>query len=209
MRFVRVLRHAPYLGRVTSIPALPGVGGAVLDAASSLARAPRLLASARFGHVAWIHTFDRRFDRLLAGAEEDYPLVGRRSAAFLQWRFLGNPTAELRIATLVRRSALRAYAVVERDGDVAFIRDLFGYADELGALLEQLAPVLRAEGASSISFRFLGDERVRRVLLAQGFIARDATRAVCFDAGPSLAHSTAPALDRADRWFVTDYDEDV
>jgi hypothetical protein len=218
-RHVRVLRHAAYvrvasereelptlLRRAAASAALARVGGPVADAARLALAAPRAARAAARLRFAWRERPDRTFDELWAAARGEYDVVGARTCAFLAWRC---PRA--RFATVARRTdgALRAYALVEADeaSGAAHLRDLFGHADDLGALVDLLLPALWLEGFASVSVRFMGAPRVARLLAARGFVVRDASRAVIVQLGDRAP--TDRGIDVADRWHLFDVDEDA
>jgi len=207
-RSVRVLRFGPYLARRVRLPLLSSLGGVVLDGAASILRAlPRLRASAGF-RLSFPSGPDERFDALFEDARSRYGVIADRGRDFLRWRFFaGQGRADL--AALERRGdgALRAYAVVTRRDGMAHLSDFLAASDrELEALLALLLPVLRAQGCTAASVRFLGTARVRRLLERSGFRLRDADRTVVIDAGgdPALAAVIADV----ENHYLTDADED-
>ncbi len=206
-RYARVLRHGDYVKRRLSMPIVPAVGGAVLDGARlalMLPAAAKAISDIRF---EWRTEISSAFDRLWESARGDYGVVAERTGAFLRWRFLQHPGDSCRIATIAHRSSpheLLAYAVVDRDGGSARVRDLFGHKRDLAALIDLLLPALILDGASSVSVRHLGDLDVSHTLLRRGFTAREARWPVVVDAAPPRPELTDPR-----RWHLTDADEDI
>jgi hypothetical protein len=230
-RYARVLRHAGYLGRVrdldlSSVPrpvrsaleravgmaAVAKLGGAALDAARLARGAPSALSAARAVRLDWLEAPDERFDALWEEARGDYQVVGRRSAAFLRWRF---PAADgHKIAALRQRGGgqrLLAYAVVQRDGEVAHIRDLFGRMASLGSLLDLLVPALYRRGAASASIRYLGSPRVVALLTERGFEARQSDRTITVGRREPVpdGDEIGALVERAEAWHLLDADEDT
>jgi len=210
-RWARVLRHARYVHRVVPVAALSRSAGAAIDAgtlALLAARAAPALASHR---LHWLASVDERFADLWQSARRWYPLIGKRDAAFLRWRFLAQPGREFRIAALALRRAeyeLRAYAVVEREGAVAHIRDLFGHPPDLGTLLDLLLVALARQGAASVSFSFLGSNRIGQLLASRGFRTRQSERAIVCDTDVAR-RDLAALVDDAQNWHLTEADEDT
>lgn len=201
VRWVAVLRYAPYLQRHVGRP-LGALGGALLDAAAGVLR-----RSVARGALRWVEQADARFDALWDATRHDYDVIGCRDADFLRWRFFDNPACRVRAATLCGPGGeLRSYAIVERRGTAAHILDLFGKHEALGELLEELLPALRADGASSASFAFLGPAAVRELLAAHGFSPRQPGPALFFDANPD---ALARTMTDKERWYVTDADDDA
>lgn len=209
IRYVRVLRHTPYVRQKIDVPYLAAVVGSVVDAAAAFRHASRRRA-ARERALLWLGAFDRRFDALWIRAHSTFPIVARRDAAWLSWRF-SCPGSRARIAALVDRSSpstVCGYAIVEQLDSVAHVRDLFGPLDELDALLALLSPALRDHGATSASFRYLGSHDVIALLRAHGYRARDAKRRVCVELGAGLADSERAIATTPEAWHLTEYDED-
>jgi hypothetical protein len=215
-RYARVLRHSGYIdrlaendrvpawvGRLASGRVLHSILGASADALRLAQLSPQLAHAARKFELEWLDDGDARIDALWEACKGEYRVIGRRSAAFLAWRF---PADEgHRIVALVPRntSDLRAYAVVHREGEVAHIRDLFGFPDDLQSLLERLVPPLYAEGATSMSMRYLGSSRVTESLEASGFSRREGSRAIIVDAVAGIE------VGDVESWHLCDADEDV
>jgi hypothetical protein len=210
-RYVRLLRHAPYVRRVAGLPGVGLVAGAALDGAAAL---HERLRSRRAGPgcLVWFdeaRPVDGRFDQLWAEARQEYGIVARRSSAFLGWRFLDNPAARHRIVALERGGPggpLDAYAVIETLGDVAHVRDLFGRSASFDGLLARLLPALSSEGATSVSLRCLAP-RLTPILTRHEFRLRpNEERSVVIAASPG-----APAgwFSGPERFYLTDGDEDI
>jgi hypothetical protein len=207
VRYARVLRFSPYLAPIVRVPPLARMGGALLDAADAALRAPaRLRASARF-RLELPGEPDERLDALFDEARRQHGVIGDRGRDFLRWRFFargGGPE----LATLVRRrdGALRAYAVVVRQGDAAQLADFLAASEpELEALLALLLPALRRRGCASASVRFLGTARIPRLLERLRFRRRSAERTIVVDGG---REALSPALRNVESFYLTDADED-
>lgn len=210
-RYVRVLRHAPYLERRYGRPLAARIGGAVIDRAKLAVQLTRTIAPARSAALRWLGDVDTRFDRLWQETRGSWGLACRRDAAFLRWRFLRKPDERVQVAALIDRTtdAVRAYAMIgDAGGGMAQLEDLYGSLGAISDLLVLLVPALYRRGHTAISFRFLGDPRVPALLAAHGFARRDAQRAVIVQAGASCPVDPA-ALRDPGAWYVTDLDEDT
>jgi hypothetical protein len=214
-RYAAVLRYAPYVRRVLDVPVLPRIAGAGLDALRMGARMPRMLQALRHFRLEWLDDVDDRFDALWPRARDEYPIIGQRDARFLRWRFLRHPTERFEIAALAENrpgKELHAYAVVQRQGRAAYLRDLFGKFESLGPLLDLLLPALRVKRCTSVSFDYLGARRMVDLLLSRSFEYRHSDRTIIVEAGNSLAREAsgvAALLDDVERWYLTDADEDT
>ena len=214
-RYAAVLRHAPFVRRVLDVPVLPDIAGAGLDAARMIARAPRT-ARARWRYqLQWLDDVDPRFDDLWLRARDQYPLIGQRDMRFLRWRFLRHPTERFQIAALTGQRAARAvhaYAVVQRQGGSAYLRDLFGRLEAIGPLLDLLLPALRDQGCTSVSIGYLGAPHLVDLLLSRKFEYRHSNRTVIVACGNGIdaePGGLADAVVDPERWYLTDADEDT
>jgi hypothetical protein len=209
-RYACVLRHAAFVRRKVELPGVPEAAGVFLDAAGFARMLPYAARALGAFRLDWLDDTDRRFDRLWNAARTDYDVVGERSAAMISWRFLHHPSERCQLAALVAREhphELFAYAVVDRDGGLARIRDLFGHAGSLGPLLDLLLPALLVRGASSVSMRYFGHPRLVSLLLARRFVARESRWPVlvALSGDGTLHNGTLEAA----RWHLTDEDEDI
>lgn len=210
-RYARVLRHEPYVRRMVDAPLLPRLAGAALDIGHALAHGSLWMRSVRGWELSWVEDVDERFDELWERARREYELIGKRDAAFLRWRFLRHPEHSFRIARVSERGVSRgmaAYAVIERVGDAAHVRDLFGHKTALGPILDLLAMDLARRGCTSMSMSYLGSRDVVDILVRHGYKRRESTRAIVFDTGEALADLSS-RLDDPDCWHLTDADEDT
>ncbi len=221
-RYVRVLRHDRFVRRVLDVPVLSTVGARLVDATRILLSLPAAERALRGRRLDWIDRQDRpdpsldaRLEVLWRDAQREYTIVGERSPAFVRWRFLEHPTERCQLVLLSTpdRSRLLAYAAVllgpsEVGGKVAHVRDLFGYRDEVGHILDALLPLLWRRGFTTVSMRVGGDEALTATLLARGFVAREQTRTVVVEPGESL-HAQSAIVTDARAWYLTDADEDT
>lgn len=210
VRYVRVLRSAPYLAPRLHVPWIARAIGTVVDGV--LAAGTRIAAHGMRNNVelVWLADFDARFDRLWEEARDAYPLLCERGAEFLRWRFLRQPAHVYRIAALVERASrrVRAYAVISDAHGIAELADFFA-ADlrDLDRLVGALLPALYEAGFTAVSYRFLGLPEVPRVFAGYGFAKRGATRMVAL----AVADTTprADELRDVNAWYLTDLDEDT
>ncbi len=221
-RRVRVLRHASYasrLGEVRGVPpavawlgaktagSLPTrLAGAMIDVARLAPAAPEIVRARSRFRFEWARQFDSRFDALWSAARGGYDVVGERTASFLAWRY---PKAE--IGTICARATgeLRGYCIIDRNPETqkVHIRDVFGHAEDLDALVDLMLVALWRSGAVSASVSFLGAPRLVRILEARGFELRDDARTVVVSVGTKDPEG-ARLIDES-RWHLFDLDEDT
>lgn len=210
-RFVRVLRHGPFLVRRYERPILGRAAAMVVDPAALAATVVRSVPGRMRARLEWLADFDDRFDHLWELAQPRDLIACRRSSQFLRWRFSRKPHDKHAIAALVdrKRDALAAYAVVRREQGEAELVELFGRdLVAIDTLLAQLVPALYRRGHTSVSFRYLGHPRMLEVLARHFFSLREARRLVITSFAPSFPFDTKIAAD-PNRWYLTDLDEDT
>lgn len=202
-RHVRVLRTRRYLQR--SLGWLAGPAAAIADlgiATLTLARAAR----ARDATLRWVGEVDERFDTLWEAVRDELPLACARDAAFLRWRLAREPH---RIACVTSPDArkLRAYAVVkDAEDDCVDVVDFLGRSErDLDALFALLVRETGKLGRTALRCRFLGNERIVRLLARHGFVRRGEPRTIVVAEGRA---SELAALRDVGSWYLTDLDED-
>lgn len=117
--------------------------------------------------------FDERVDRLWEICSKQYPIIGERSAEFLNWRFTHCPYLEYRILLLINGTTdeVCGYLVYRIEGGVLTIADLLlesyeEYGDDLFVLFLRYARKLRV---GSIVCSFLGPDELKIKLRQFGF----------------------------------------
>jgi hypothetical protein len=233
-RWARVLRHASYAPRLKSLglpripplvrrvldravdsPALTGFVGAAIDAvqlARTTPAAARALVEVR---LDWLPEADGRIDEVWERARDAYGVVAVRSARFLRWRYPGLERddqpgwIEYGYATRRDSGAAVAYIVVEHSEGGAFVHDLFGTHEGVGALLDQLLHVAYARGAALVSMRYLGAPWLSEALEARGWSPRESLRMITIGVGDHVEPALRETLTTAARWHLTDADEDA
>jgi len=211
-RYVRILRHAPYVRRLVDVRPVAACAGAALDLIGDARHVPRRVRASRSLELVWLDDVDARFDALWERVRHEYPLVARRDASWLRWRYLVLPRSRARIAALVERgpgAKLRAYAVVDQFDGIAHVRDVFGPVDDLDPLLALLVRDLRDRGATSASLSYLGSSDVVGQLEAQDFHRRDTHRRIFVGAGVGLSDAERALALSPGSWYLTEFDEDT
>jgi hypothetical protein len=229
-RYVRVLRHARYLERVSDAelgrvpevlrpmasaalanPTTAAIIARGLDAAALMRRSGGLVRSAGRLGLEWTAGEDPRLDTLWQAARRGYDVVAARTARFVDWRFFRSAGAAARslVVAVDRAGVPQAYAVVELAGDVAHLRDVFGHKAGVAGLIDRLVPALYRRGAASLSIRYLGAPWLVALLTARGFVSRQADRMIALGVSDRLEATVARQLADASAWHLTDADEDT
>lgn len=198
-RYVRVVRHSPYLSR-----RLPGVAAPVAALVpDSMAWVGSRMRLGRRMRSRWIERPDERFDRLWGRVAEAHPCIAVRDARFLRWRFADAPGARFAFLAIerVEDDELVAYAVCERIDATLHVRDLLGDAAAHRPLLGALCIEARRAGAAGVSIEHAGSTALLAALSDAGFSMRS-ERPVY----GARAAGAAPV--DLDRWYLTAADED-
>jgi len=207
-RWIRLLDLRPVLRRRAG-PLAAGVAGPVANLALALRdRLPRGRASCRVAPLEG--PFTDEFDRLDERLRDLRPVTGRRSAAYLAWRYGRHPI--WKHETLVARDAsgLCGFAVFRRPApeDPLGVTELHAADDGTrAALVAALVRAGRERGAYALCAQALGGSETERVLRALGFHPRE------IDTGPVVFPSPSdPAGARAlapENWWMMEGDRDV
>lgn len=203
-RYVRVLRHAPYLQRKLPVPLAKAiaffVGG--LDRIST-----RLRLLGRNLRGEWIGDFDERFDRLWQRTVKRNRCLGVRDRTFLDWRFKQQPGHQYHIFAVSRCDSgeLEMYFVCEWSERVLIVKDClhYGAGCDCRAGLLLLSRAARRLGAVALSFQMYGDALLDTALKSCRFVERDERSFFAVTTEERRAQFVAAS------WYVTQADEDI
>ena len=226
-RYVRVLRHHSYLDRIgeaelSRVPTwlrplahdvLAGRGWSQRAAVSAVDLTllgrdlGSLVAARRQEQFSVTESVPSGMDALWQRCRREHTVVSLRSQRVLEWRYPSRPGRWWAAAR--SGSRLDAYAIVDRVGEVAHIRDLFGGRAAMESLLRQLVFECYRRGAASVSMRYLGDRWLSDLLRHARFDERKAHRRIFVGVSPKLERRLQAMLVDPACWFITDFDEDV
>ncbi len=182
-----------------------------LDAALWLRSSESRYRRRREYRVEITDCFDERFNRLSQEASEQLPMMGERTADYLNWRFRDAPDTVFRTICLSDRSdRLLAYLVYTcRDG-VAYAAD-FLYLDEshCNAVFAEFINLMRVQQAKAIVTIFTGAQSMVRRLTRFGFRRRpSAWKIMVYADAVRLGIPRFKLLD-VNQWFLTRADIDT
>jgi predicted N-acetyltransferase YhbS len=158
--------------------------------------------------VERVRQFDSRFDRLFEAAAARVPILGHRTAEYLDWRFARSPHARHRVLGLFEGDALLAYVIWRRRRGTARIGDLLAAEPRnLEILLAELLRRLRRRDTEAVVVNYLGHPSVCRTLARLGFWHRvlEWKAMIRLTAGASDADRLLPP----DHWYLTRADLDT
>ncbi|MGH7393330.1 MAG: hypothetical protein ACREM3_28325 [Candidatus Rokuibacteriota bacterium] len=113
----------------------------------------------------------------------------QRAPSYLDWRYLHAPHRRYRLLAARRRGELVGYAVLDRDGEVGWIVDLFGIEDgpAIRSLVAAAVACFREERAATVAVAILDGHPWIADLTRLGFSPREATPVVvCTGDGRAL-----------------------
>ena len=202
VRYVRVLRHAPYLAR--RIPARSAtLAGAIIDGARRLAPVARALLDPPL-RAEWTDRTDARFDDLWARSAPDHGLCGVRDAAFTAWRFDQSPLVSTRYLLLSDRSGrLRAWFACQRSGPGVQVVDFWSDDAAWGIgrrYVDALVHAAWRTGASSVAVEYAAPPGRLAGWTSAGFVGRERR--------PMFARALSGSLPDPLTLHVTAADED-
>lgn len=210
VRFVKVLRVDEKVGKLLNYPivagGISGIGNIVLSIADRTLRIRR-----RQGAGATRERFDDRVEGLDRGLARQFPVVGARDRAYLNWRYLDNPLQEHEIFTLEAGSQLSGYAVLRHDRSHATLVDLCAenVKDDAGvvdALIAGVVETLKTRAAQTLSAPLLESSPLVPWLKRWGFKARESHP---FMVSAPPAGGLGETVRDARNWFLTAGDRDV
>jgi hypothetical protein len=110
------------------------------------------------------------FDRFWSTVSSQHPVLVKRDAQYLTWRFVANPSEKYRFLIHMENGMLRGYAVFKRYKDELQIVDLMAQQPEISQQLAYgVAEVGRKESAATIGLWITVTSPVHRALEKIGF----------------------------------------
>jgi hypothetical protein len=117
--------------------------------------------------------FDERFDRFWKNIAKHFQIIGERTPAFLNWRYIQSPVKKYQIFCLTdERKEIIAYIVYYIENNMCHIMDMLSeLSDEvLSPLLAEFSRFIRMKGVGSISVDYLGSSFVEKKLREFNFL---------------------------------------
>lgn len=175
VRYVRVLRHAPYLQQ-----RLPAWLARPMGLAVDLACTARDLLRRALGprvEAQWATAADGRMDALWEASSKDDGLVAIRDTQHARWRFDASPMASTRYLLLTQgnEDSLYAWFALQVDGATLHVRDFWSRDGTRGmraACLLALVQAARRGGHTALSVEIAADPAHVSDWVRCGFAAR-------------------------------------
>lgn len=152
-----------------------GLAAAANAVLSRRARPPRTPATV----VTGLHEgpCGPEFSDLASKVSADYGTCVRRSAEYLNWRYLANPIRPHALVTVRQDGRLAAWAALTQDGGVGGLVDVFGGPDPglIGTAVQAAVAVLSRRGAASVNVSLLDGHPLGELFRGLGFSPRESS----------------------------------
>lgn len=152
--------------------------------------------------------FDQRFSDLDQAIAGRLRVVGRRTADYLNWRYLDNPLAPGVVITVEDGKELLGYAVVSVREDVAVLVDFFSFQRSavVNALLAAVVDIARQDRVQTLSAPVLETHPWIPLLEKWGFRSRETSS---FVVSTRAGEKWDGVVTRGKNWFLTHGDRDA
>jgi GNAT superfamily N-acetyltransferase len=207
VRYAKLLRVDDKVASIAKVgvvgKGVSALGNLILSFGNRSAR-----AGAGFEARALVGRFDDRFSELWRRLAPRREVVGRRTAEYLNWRYLDNPRSSYEIVTVERQGQLMGYAVYSNKGREAIVVDLYGDPEAVveDALLAVVIDDLRGTDVQTLSAPVLEQSPLIPALERWGFRPRETSP---FVVSTRSGGKWDGLVTEARNWFVTHGDRDV
>lgn len=210
-RWVKPLSLRPLLAKSKWTRGVAGIGSATLDPVWRLVSPETWARRSRGLRVERVNRFDGRFDRLWETAAARFPIVGERTAEYLNWRFAQCPDEPHEtLGVFDEQQQLVAYLVYRRRDRRVFISDfLFAEARHFDALLMEFLRRMRRDHMEAVEMLYWGSDYVGERFRRFGFHRRPLQwKVIAYADGSSASIDSDQLFDR-NHWHITRADFDT
>lgn len=155
---------------------------------------------------------DHRFDRLWEKLSNSLPILGDRSAAFLQWRYRGNPNRPYEILAVSRKADREIFGFViyrmSADG-ICGVMDLSAenLEDALEITLQEFCLRMREKPVAAISLCYFGNRKFEEILARWNFCKRMDRQNVVLWISPEISTEERAFLLDPNHWHLLEGDD--
>lgn len=160
-------------------------------------------------YVKQIEKFDESFDSLWNAVSRKYPIISKRTASIMDWRYKNSSYCSYKISGIFNKDdkTLLGYIIYYIDEDIKkrhiIIMDCLFDPDQkvFGFLLSEFIKRLRKEKMCSISFEFFGSNAVKKNFANYGFRNRAEHGSIMIYCGENK--QLLSELKKSENWFLT------
>ena len=193
------------------LPALEGPLGRAGDVLLERGAAGRLLRRRPASRVVRVERFDEDLARAGEEALAAVEAAMVRDRAFLDWRYVDNPTQRHTCWGAYREGRAAGYMVMEARGEAAYVTDLLAADPEVRAdLLARAVQEAHRAGCAWIQCMALEGDPMSAFFRAQGFrpLPRERLLPFMMKEGPAAGELAGRVLDPR-RWYLSHGDRDA
>ena len=208
-RYVKLLRIDKHLERVVTNRVLTRLVAPVVNLGLKMLDGSTRLEKKYTIEILGNAEFDQEYDCLFEDAAKHYTVLGDRTAAFLNWRFVDCPLYNTERIIIREDGKLIGFIIFFEDDGIAVLKDVLCQPDEkiIKALLAQWVKHLRQRNIRSISAILMNSNPLLGILRKHGFRSRPEVSSV-FGYTPDDRELSSFWLQGND-WYMTVGDRDV
>jgi len=150
------------------------------------------------------------FDALAERVGMSFDFCVRRSADYLNWRYLDNTYKKHEFMTAERAGTLLGFVVFSQSGPDGEIVDVFGEDDEfvIGRLISEVVELFRRRGLITVSAELITSHPWRKVFRKFGFYPRESKPFIVYAPAEARSPLTTNGALPGRSWFITGGDRD-
>ncbi len=150
------------------------------------------------------------FDALAERVGLGFDFCVRRSAEYLNWRYLENPYKKHELITVGRNGSLLGFLVFSQTGPDTEIVDVFGEdnVSVIGRLISEVVELLRRRGAMTISAELIASHPWIGLFKKFGFYSRETKPLMVYASDQARPLGINNVESSHSAWFITGGDRD-
>lgn len=156
---------------------------------------------------------DERFDTLWSRAQSNFNIIGERSSAYLNWRYIKWKGDQYKLFCLFNKekSDLMGYLVYNVQDKIALVRDIFtiDFNKTPDYLLVEFFKQMRKDRLSSISITYLGSQVFKDKLKKFNFFERETKRSCMIFLNKGCDENLKRKVLEENNWFLLDGEMDL
>jgi GNAT superfamily N-acetyltransferase len=209
-QIVLPVRKLPFARAVFKLPVVSHVAALVLGAYYSLVVGRRPYEADGTIELEEIEAFDDAFDEFWERVHGDYPIIVKRDAKYLQWKFFERPDTSYTVYRALRSGIMAGYIVLRSDERfgvrTGFIVDILAKKDDvktIEALVRKAIEVFRGQNVDQISTQMFFVPTFRGVFRKAGFVTKPTRRVRRIVLTVNNEKVPRDVLRKPENWFIT------
>ena len=211
VRLVRMLASRKYIDGKIKSGIMSSITSSVVDVGLKVFSRENLYRRDKDLQVDDSDSFDNRFNDLWSKASNQYPVLGERTADFLNWRFSKCPFRDYKVFILSRKSSnqILGYIVYYISGGRLYITDFLTENDDsvISIILPEFLRFNKSRKLEAISFFYFGNDKITQCFKRFGFFERLDSTCIAVYAPDDMEYSSI--LNERGNWYFTEADNDT